>query len=273
MIQIIENIEEALAFARSFSRDTAFSDPMLANAEQFACNLERAITSPRDYRAIGVYRDGTLIGLFTFLTLREESYLEMLAGLSREKDAYWEMMGYLKTNFPGCHCDFVYNPRNNYMTELLKAQGASFEPEQLKMNLATPVFSASGHSIIPYSEDYRSGYTAIHDDGDRYWTAEKTIEASDRFRIFLALEGGQVVGYIDMTYAYEENEPFDLFVCEKYRRRGYGRALLEAAIQANLPKKMMLLVDKDNIPARHLYESAGFVVDEFGGNITARLAL
>lgn len=273
MIKIIENEDEALAFAASFAGDRNFSEPMLATEEQFRCNLIRTVREPQRHRAIGVYAGGELTGLFTFLVLRDENYLEMLVGLSREQAAYNEMIAWLKENFPGCHCDFVYNPKNHLMQSLLEAHGAAFEPEQLKMNLGTPVFSASRHTVVPYSESYRAGYAAIHDDAERYWTAEKTIGAPDRFRIFLALDGDTVVGYIDVTCAFEENEPYDLFVREDCRCRGYGRALLERAIRENGASKMMLLVDKDNLPARHLYESVGFVTDELGGNITARLTV
>jgi len=76
-----------------------------------------------------------------------------------------------------------------------------------------------------------------------------------------------------MTIDCEENEPFDLFVCKEFRNRGYGRALLHKAIQENVPQKMMLMVDVDNAPARHLYQSMGFVTDPCGGCAIAYLQL
>ena len=47
-------------------------------------------------------------------------------------------------------------------------------------------------------------------------------EAPDRFRVFLAVDNGLVVGYLDVTNCFEENEPFALKVKETYRRRGWG---------------------------------------------------
>lgn len=260
-------------FARSFVGDHEFSDPMLSNDGQVEQNLLKSIQEPERYRAIGVYQGETLIGLFVYLVHVEEKYAEMIVGLSRIADAYAEMMEYIKSNFAGFHCDFVYNPRNYLFHGLLKEQGATFYTEQTKMVLQEVVPAQIPENIVPYAPNYWAGYQALHDDSERYWTAEKTIAAPDRFRVFLALDGGIVVGYIDVTHCFEENEPFDLFVREDMRCKGYGRSLLAKAIAENAPKKMMLLVDFDNVPAIHLYRSMGFVADELGSNMTAYMIL
>ena len=64
-----------------------------------------------------------------------------------------------------------------------------------------------------YCPKYREGYTAIHST-DVYWTAERVLGAPERFRVILAVDTGEVVGYIDITTNYDENEPFDVFVKE-----------------------------------------------------------
>ena len=102
-----------------------------------------------------------------------------------------------------------------------------------------------------------------------YWTGEKVVQAQDRFRTFLAIHDGKVVGYMDVTYIFEENEPVDLFVLEEYRRMGYGRKLLAKALEMNVPNAMMLLVDIDHDPAIHLYESMGFAKVQGQNNLTA----
>ena len=94
-------------------------------------------------------------------------------------------------------------------------------------------------------------------------------QAQERFRTFLAIHDGKVVGYLDVTYIFKENEPFDLFVLTEYRRRGYGRKLLAKALEQNEPNGMMLLVDADNVPAIHLYESMGFAKVQGQNNLTA----
>lgn len=67
-----------------------------------------------------------------------------------------------------------------------------------------------------------------------------------------------MVGYLDVTHCFAENEPFDLVVLPEYRRMGYGKKLLAKALELNRPNDMMLLVDIDNEAALHLYSSMGF---------------
>ena len=114
--------------------------------------------------------------------------------------------------------------------------------------------------VEPLSAQYEEQYIAMHDT-DRYWTGDKVVKAPDIFRVFVAADGGTVMGYIDVTKNNEENEPFDFLVKEEYRRRGCGRKLLYKAIEANRPKRMMLIVDVDNEPAIALYRSMGFTHD------------
>ncbi len=119
-----------------------------------------------------------------------------------------------------------------------------------------PVF-ADTSGIESLSEQYKEQYFAMHDT-DRYWTGEKVAEAEERFNVYLAIDDGTVVGYLDITKCFDENEPFDIVVMKQHRRKGWGRKLMVAAIEGNRPKKMRLHVDVGNRPAIHLYESLGF---------------
>ena len=86
MIQDISSYEDCCEFISGFQGDPLFSDPMLSTQEMLDCNLIKAFTRP-NRRILGVY-DAQLAGLFVLLTLPEEKYLEMLVGLSREKQVY-----------------------------------------------------------------------------------------------------------------------------------------------------------------------------------------
>lgn len=77
MIHIIKSYDECRDFIPGFREDPNFSDPMLTSEEQVQCNLIQAIGRP-DRCVLRVDRDGRMIGLFAFLILREEQYLEML---------------------------------------------------------------------------------------------------------------------------------------------------------------------------------------------------
>ncbi|NJE74870.1 hypothetical protein E0L15_09685 [Pseudoflavonifractor sp. SW1122] len=113
VIRSIRTMDECMEFARGFHGDAHFSDPMLSNEEQFQTNLVQCVEHPDQHCALGVYLGEQLIGLFTFLVLPEERYLEMLVGLSRDRRAYAEMFRYLERHYPGYSADFVFNPRNH----------------------------------------------------------------------------------------------------------------------------------------------------------------
>ena len=279
MIRRIESFDPYRAFIDDLCRDPEFSDPMLANEEEMEVNLLRSLNRPDD-RVLGVFEGETLTGLFVFLIIEEEKYIEMIVGLSRSMPAYEEILAWLQENYHGFKADFVFNPKNYLLRELLEEKGAAFDPEQVKMLLpggkaeaavldADPagIVMLSGKGAGDSAGAYREQYIALHGT-EVYWTAEKVLSRPDRFNVFLAADGGRAVGYIDITNCYEENEPYDLFVDEAYRRRGWGRKLLQAAVASNRPKDMMLLVDIDNEPAIALYRSAGFVKAEGQGNLT-----
>ena len=267
MIQMIKRYDACRAFASGFQRDLNFSDPMLCNEEQVRSNLINAIENPDWHCVFGVYRGNQMIGLFSFLVSRDENYMELLAALSREKEAYTEMFAYLERNYPGYSADFVFTPGNYLLKEPLHQRRAEFEPEQQKMLLVNPVpdVDTTGVELLSgkYAEQYRSMHTK-----DTFWTGEKVVQAQDRFRILLAVHDGKVAGYMDVTYNFQENEPYDLLVLEEYRRRGYGRKLLAKALEMNAPNRMVLLVDVDNIPAIRLYESMGFAKVQGQNNLT-----
>lgn len=268
MIRMIRTYEECRCFAAGFQGDPHFSDPMQCSEEQVRCNLIKSIENPDRHCVFGVYQGTRMIGLFAFLVPAGENYIEMLVGLSREKEAYTEMFAYLEQHYPGYGADFVFNPGNSLLKALLEQRGAEFEPEQQKMVLVDPVPGIDTTGIELFSYKYAEPYRAMHTK-DMYWTAEKVMQAQDRFHTFLAIRDGKVVGYLDVTYIFEENEPFDLLVLEDCRRMGYGRKLLAKALEMNRPNGMMLLVDADNTPAICLYASMGFAKVQGQNNLTA----
>lgn len=268
MIKVIKSYDECRDFASNFNGDPSFSDPMLCHEEQIQHNLIKPIEKTDRYCVFGIYRENQIIGLFAFLVLRDEHYIEMLVGLSREKEAYLEMFRYLEQCYPGFSADFVFNPGNYILKELLELRKADFEPELQKMVLGTPVLGLDTTGVELLSEKYKEQYCTIHYK-DMYWTGEKVVQAQDRFRTLLAIHDEKVVGYMDVTYIYKENEPTDLFVLEDYRTLDYERKLLAKALELNQPNGMMILLDVNDEHAITLFESMGFAKAQGQNNLTA----
>ena len=258
-------------FIKEINNNSSFKNPMLSFDEQMNCNLFDVENKKSTY-LFGIFEGQIIIGLFVFLILEDEKYIEMLFGLSKEVKAYNEILEFLKEEYKGYKIDFVYNPNNYLLHKKLQNEKAEFEIEQQKMILKNDVIYNGNCHVELYTDKYKEQYIAMHST-DVYWAAEKVIEANDIFRIILAIENDNVVGYVDVTHKYEENEPYDVLVKPEFRRKGYGKALLAKAIELNKPKDMMLLVNIDNIGAIKLYESMGFetVADE--NTITAHLMI
>ena len=271
MLKRLTSVNEYMDFVNEINSGTNFSEPMLSSSEQIQCNLLDVPNKPM-HQIWGIFEKEEIVGLFVFLVLEDESYIEMLVGLSRVLKAYEEMFSFLKENYKGYRVDFVYNPDNYLLHNLLQNEQSEFEAEQQKMLLKKVVSYKSDHQIELYSPKYKEQYISIHANGG-YWTADKVIDASDRFRIILAIENNEVVGYTDITYVYDENEPYDIFVKEEYRNKGYGKAMVAKAIELNKPKDMMLLVDAHNVAAIALFESLGFIRSDGENSVTAHVLL
>ncbi len=266
MIQILTSLDSCMEFIRDVNADPVFSDPMLATDEQWENNLMKSVERP-DKEVLGVYRDDVLIGFFVFVIAVEDRNLEMIVGLSRHAEAYTEIADYLQKKYPGFQADFVFNPRNYLLREMLEQRGADFDPEQQKMTFSGKAPEVDTEGIVPLSDETMDQYAAMHNT-EMFWTAEKVAKRPDRFNVFLAVDHGKVVGYIDVTNCYGENEIYDILVKEEYRRKGWGRKLLGKALKENEPSGMMLLVFVDNEPAIPLYESMGFVKVEGQNSVT-----
>lgn len=268
-VKAIRAWDECTAFVCGFCGDPNFSDPMLSNDEQRENNLIRAIGCPNDHAVIGVFEDRAMIGLFSFLILPDERYIEMLVGLSRIGKAYDAMFGFLETHYPSYHADFVFHPHNVLLRSALEARAADLDTEQQKMVLTSPILTPEDSGVELLTPLYLTAYLGMHGT-DMYWTGDRVAEATDRFRTLIAIENRNVVGYLDVTHCFEGNEIYDLFVKENCRRKGHGRKLLCRALAMNQPKGMAVIVDIDNAAAIGLYESVGFEKRSDQNSITAR---
>lgn len=255
VIREIESFDTYEDFIRDVSCSPVFADPHFAFDKR---NLYDALNRDPDHRkAYIVTLDRSVAGLFVWLILPEERYAEMLVGLTREEAAIREMLAYIEEKCRGFQLDFVINPDNTMFSNVLRSENAEFDAPQQWMfwkNETKPPH----HEVVLISSEYESQYLAVHRK-DTYWTAEKVLAAKDTFRVFLALHEGKVIGYIDVTFCHEKNEPYDLWVDDRFLHQGYEQALLQKAVKMNRPKTMVSLVNIDDPYEKEIFVSAGFV--------------
>ena len=265
--ETIKNLESWNDFIKEVNSDPRFANPTIATPEAYENKIIRAVDDPEKL-VLGILEDGVQQGLFVFSVLKDDRYMEMLAGFSRSGEAYEVMAEYLQECFPGFEADFVFNPANDLLTDLLKRKGAELDPEQQFMKLTgnPPAVDTEGIELL--SESRKEQYFALHNK-DMYWTGERIAEEPDFYRVFVAVEDQRVVGYIDVTWPKSPNYVWDILVAEECRGKGWGRKLLAKAIEMNESGGMELDVNTDNAPAVRLYESMGFTKTEGRNTVSA----
>ena len=264
MIQEIQSFDEYEGFIRELAAHPLYSDPHFTYDKD---NLYRSLKTKDEY-AFAVLENGTTEGIFVWIVLPDDRYIEMLIGFTKKEEAFSEMLSYMERNYSGYQMDFVFNPQNTAISRPLKLKGAIFDPEQQKMILTGPTPNVSTNHIELLSDKWTKQYYDLHNT-DTYWTADRILSAQDRFRVLLAIKDGQVQGYLDVQYCYEINEIYDLFIKPEAAQQGYELALLGKAIELNKPHQMMVVVDVDAKAEIELYTVAGFNRMEGQNSITA----
>ena len=264
MIKRIQSFEEYEDFIHRLSHHPLYSDPHFTHNKN---NLYNAVKKNDEY-AFAVLDHDRIEGLFVWLILPGEQFIEMLIGFTENTAAFSEMLLYMEKNYPGFQMDFVFNPRNPVIRRQLEMKGAKFETEQQKMQQKKALPDISTECIELLSERWEDQYCRLHRK-ETYWTAERILTAQDRFRVLLAIRDGSVQGYLDVTRCHAENEIYDLFVKPEASRQGYGLAMLVKAVELNKPHQMMVLVDVDAEEEIQLYTEAGFEILEGYNSVLA----
>lgn len=268
MLEEITSLDSYEAFINEICSDENYVDPhyLYDNSNLFSA-FER-----RGHHVYANIDGGNTDGIFVLLILPTEKYIEMIIGLSKSKHAYNELFQYLENNYKGYRCDFVINPENILLKNILTSKNAIFENEQQRMIARSTTNKEYTLDVQLYSKRWKQAYIDIHVK-ETYWTAEKVLSALDRFRVFLAIHQEQLVGYLDVTYAYKQNEPYSLIVLPEYQNLGYEQALLSKAIQMNGINTMMTLVDVNAKEEIRIYEEAGFEVIKGQNSIFATITI
>ena len=264
MIQKIYSFDEYEGFISELANHPLYSDPHFTYDKN---NLYRCLNS-KDKHAFVVSKDGVIEGLFVFIILPDDRYVEMLIGFTKVEEVFTEMFEYMENNYCGYQMDFVFNPLNTAIFKPLKLKGAIYEPEQMKMIQSGFVPNVTTSNIETLSDKWMKQYFDLHNT-DTYWTGERIVSGLDKFRVLLVVKDGQVLGYLDVQNCYDTNEIFALYIKPEASSQGYELALLANAIELNKPNQMMAVVDANNKEEIALYSAAGFVKLEDQNSITA----
>ena len=268
MLEEITSLDRCEAFINEVCSDTNYVDPHYLYDSN---NLYGAFKKKDQHVYANIY-NGNIDGIFVLLILPTEKYIEMIIDLSKSEHAYNELFKYLEKNYKGYRCDFVINPKNILLKNILTSKNAIFENEQQRMIARSTTNKEYTLDVQLYSKRWKQAYIDIHVK-ETYWTAEKVLSALDRFRVFLAIHQEQLVGYLDVTYAYKQNEPYSLIVLPEYQNLGYEQALLSKAIQMNGMNTMMTLVDVNAKEEIRIYEEAGFEVIKGQNSVFATITI
>lgn len=253
MIKQIYELESYRDFIEKLKMDPNYSDPHYI----YAPDTLLKVFERDDRNVYAVFEQAEVIGLFVILVIPTDQYLEMLIGYAKEEQAYHELLTFMKQEYPGYKMDFIFNPGNEAIRNVLYSYGARFETEQMRMIAEKPSEYRRKHHIELLTDQYIDQYRSMHIQ-DTYWTAEKVLQAKDRFKVYVALSDDKVIGFIDVTYCYDENEPYDIQVDDSYFGEGVEADLLSYALEQNRPKSMMVLVDVDQETEIETYEKVGF---------------
>ena len=95
--------------------------------------------------------------------------------------------------------------------------------------------------------------------------SRQSIEAeldNETSLFYVAVEDGQVVGYIGMSFVLDEGYIYNVAVKADSRKNGVGSALIQTLVthcRKNNFAFLTLEVRESNAPARSLYEKFGFI--------------
>jgi ribosomal protein S18 acetylase RimI-like enzyme len=200
---------------------------------------------------------GPLVDHADWHTVANKLYEQVLpiipAGI-RDYDLFCDVQNIRTQEFAACH-GFPLRSENAVLA--------------LKRDKHRPIAKRK-FEIIPYDEIFFSQFDELHKSlfPNAYFTARQIVEKlDDTHRLILASKAGLLLGYHFCKIEPESESGYIDFIGtdEPARGRGIGADLLAAGIDWMLSapgtKKINLTVNADNIAARSLYETFGFVTE------------
>lgn len=158
-IEIIKDLEPWMGFIKETNSDPALASPCIGTPYYFERNLMMAVDRP-GYTVAGVFQDGEPAGLFVFIVSPEDKNVEMKVDVCRNAEAYETMIEYMQKEYAGFQADFVFNPDNRLLKDILTRKEAAFDPVQVRMVFSgnCPAVDTEGVEVL--TERYHDQYLA-----------------------------------------------------------------------------------------------------------------
>ena len=255
MIQRITDLQGLEGFINDIKEDECFSDPHFSfDSKNLYMNINE-----KHYYLYCVKDNSKIIGLFLYAIIPNDLYIEQVVGLSRSKEAYSEMLEFLRVEYSGFQIDFVFNPKNIALKSVLEERNATIECEEQKMmwekSDSREIYVSP--NVVELSSQYEDVYKKLHTE-DTYWTADRILNRKDVFAVYLLKDNENVVGYIDVTINQDVNEPYDLWVSSKFSSLENKKALISYSQNRNDTERMMVVLGVDDKETVRAYEECGF---------------
>jgi Acetyltransferases len=168
--------------------------------------------------------------------------------------------------------------RNEDRLKLLERLEFSRDYRAIRMYLEDRDKKAECLDLIPLTQENKHEYQRVYNDSfsdmphgsyvDINGVEECLKKANEENYYFFVAHNGVTIGFMECTIENGEAS-FDIGLCKEYRGKGFGRRLLETAIEFLNKKKVSkigLLVIERNSVAYNMYKKRGFKEDSIFSN-------
>jgi len=271
-----DQIESVADFIAALNQDRSEQSGWLGTSqEEIIDALSTLPYIPFEDSHIAAYENGHLVGVFGYFGFPEKGVIRLIgphvkhpAWLEVTQNLWERLLDTVPAGITTVKgfCDSQNQKCLDFFTGLGMTQYNAEAMMRLNRDLYTPVERNTDPAVavVEYTQDYESGFRAIHPEFAHTSAQEILGRLSDTKKLFLVTEHGQVRGY---TYVetYLETGKSDvvyLLVDEQSRNKRYGSLLMMHVIEWSFAKPMItevILSVRPENPARRLYLRLGFV--------------
>lgn len=274
-----DRLDELIQFVARLNSDGAHHIGFFGEGEaDIRASLAECLIPPAEGFRLG-YQEDRLVGVFGVDADPEVSRAWLFGPLVNHDDwhdiadqLYTEVQPLIPTDI--ATYDLFCDVQNTHMEGFAVRHGFVLSSENAVLTLARenyrPSPRGSTAAILAYQEEYFEQLENLHNllFPKTYFTARQMVErVDDNRQLFVALEDGRLLGYHFCKNEPETESGYIDFIGTdaSARGRGIGADLLAAGIDwmfsAPTTKEINLTVNAENVAARKLYETFGFVIE------------